>query len=848
MMKTRAAKITRKILNRIADNEFEDDTKKVNANKNYYESSTQEYLPIKAIRDGFVITPDNRYVGIIEIMPSNFFQKSKEKQKQMSKAFETIFRSNIAILHFKIISDTSNPTELIRSMQKNCLKKDNPKALETLQDNINTALRLGNQGAVSIRYLLSFEYNGNLNTSKERNEAEILQAMKEERANIVNILNNALTDPILDTNPTNATAERLYYYFNRNTVRNESLQSRHIRIAKDIGIYNKLTGENKTVTFKDLIAPKGIDFRSRKFIYSDGSYYTYLALDPNTYPGLVETGWLNCLLSGSFVDLDIICKKLPKKTVQILLSQYNKMSGGVLTSISQARREARARSKANIDYIIKHLKAGDELYDTAIIITLKADTKRELNSLRRLYRRALKNNGLNTKSCFLDVEDYYKMTMPFTYITKPFYQKKHPLTSTALGSLYMFTAYQLYDPSGFLLGTNKENSTLVAPNNYDTQMYNNGNILILGTSGAGKTFTQETIGTRMHSNGIRSSFIIPKKGYEYKPGCDMVDGTYVKLGPGFNDCVNILAIYPEGTINKSAVSEDVQLESGSLLMKKVNNIKTWLELLSDKPFTSTLSAKLDKKIIETYNEKGITDDNRTIFYEDGVLKEMPIISELQAKFLSDKNDFELIEVANLLNPFTEGSFKNLNGQTNINLDNSYIVFDCDEDDIGSKLLPAILYIPYEYVYNITKSNPLIKNAIFLDEVWKMMKHASCAEQVQNMVKLVRGYGGCTIIATQELRDFLGASGNFGYSVINLSELLILLNMKPEELELVKTTLKLSDEDCSKIATYKKGDGMIVSNGNKTEVKIIPSERELYTLTTDINLKQQLAAQRVRNAG
>ena len=92
-------------------------------------------------------------------------------------------------------------------------------------------------------------------------------------------------------------------------------------------------------------------------------------------------------------------------------------------------------------------------------------------------------------------------------------------------------------------------------------------MLIMGVAGAGKTFTEQLIGRRMFLNGTRCFFLIPKKGHEYLPGCESVDGTYIKLRPGSTDCINIMEIRPEGEIDRSVLNDDAIVSNDNLLAK-----------------------------------------------------------------------------------------------------------------------------------------------------------------------------------------------------------------------------------------------------------------------------------------
>ena len=65
--------------------------------------------------------------------------------------------------------------------------------------------------------------------------------------------------------------------------------------------------------------------------------------------------------------------------------------------------------------------------------------------------------------------------------------KRNLLTGGA-ASCYPFTSFEMCDDNGILLGVNKYNSSLIIVDIFNSAIYKNANMAILGTSGAGKSF------------------------------------------------------------------------------------------------------------------------------------------------------------------------------------------------------------------------------------------------------------------------------------------------------------------------------------------------------------------------
>ena len=98
-------------------------------------------------------------------------------------------------------------------------------------------------------------------------------------------------------------------------------------------------------------------------------------------------------------------------------------------------------------------------------------------------------------------------------ITANYERSKRNVLTTGAASCYPFTSYEMCDDNGILLGVNKHNNSLIIVDIFDSRVYKNANIAILGTSGAGKTFTLQLMALRMRRKGIQVFIIAPLKGH-----------------------------------------------------------------------------------------------------------------------------------------------------------------------------------------------------------------------------------------------------------------------------------------------------------------------------------------------
>ena len=98
------------------------------------------------------------------------------------------------------------------------------------------------------------------------------------------------------------------------------------------------------------------------------------------------------------------------------------------------------------------------------------------------------------------------------------------------------------DDNGILLGVNKYNSSLIIVDIFNSAVYKNANMSILGTSGAGKTFTMQLMALRMRRKNIPIFIVAPLKGHEFHRACSNVGGSFIQISPASPHCINVMEI------------------------------------------------------------------------------------------------------------------------------------------------------------------------------------------------------------------------------------------------------------------------------------------------------------------
>ena len=822
--------------------------KEIRTPKEVFKNSTQKILGIRQILGGMICMDSGQVIGIQEIIPINFYQKTTFEKNAIYESFKSFFRICPLKVHFKMRTEKADVNKLI-----NNILKQNENADEGLLDQMEQYIiyirDLQKNQSLCKKFYIIFEYEGeNGKRSADMNVIyREIESMKMYIRNVFTEMGHLCVNPSQE-DIDYYVCEILYKFYNPKSSLSETLAQRYQRIETDKKIFNSniTQGEPKEVYYEDYIAPRGIK-RKSNYILMDGIYHTFVTLRDNGHPSNVYAGWTDLLSLGLGYDVDIWIKKLPYDQSLAAIEQWNRISRVRAQShvFNKEKYEEMTRSVRNKEYITNRMKNYDEdLWDCMIIVTVRGESYQDMMTKVGVLMKNIKSKGMYADDSFMIAWHNFRMIEPVMNFDEFIFNrnKRNYLTSSA-ASLYNFTAYELFDDSGVILGLNSSNGSIVALNNFNTSMYSNANMLLLGASGSGKTFTEQMLGRRMLMTGLRTYYILPVKGHEYYDGIKALGGEIIRLFPGEKACINIMEIRPEANIDKDALGEDIAVESTSLLTKKIVTLQTFIQLLMpNERLTVNDVNKLNKIITEVYKRFGVTNDNDSIFRdkEKGIIKDMPLLQDLYDALSTDDT---METMATVLLPFIEGSYQNFNAPTNVNLSNRCTVFDVNADAVGEVFLPAIMFIAFDCVYDLVKQDIFSKDVIFLDEVWKMLNNDECAKQVQRMVKLIRGYAGAVVIATQDIEDFLNQQGGFGKSIISNTELKLLLKLKIDEIKAISEVIDLNDADKNSILKMQRGHALIAANGDKIAVKLEASPDELCLFTTDPNERERVAKRR-----
>ena len=591
--------------------------------------------------------------------------------------------------------------------------------------------------------------------------------------------------------------------------------------------------EAGSTTILDILSPTAIDTKSRDCILVDGVYHAYLYVAGYGYSTTVGSCWLAPLVeAGEGVSLSFIAKRQSKDKILSKISQTTMMNRSRMRDVGDTRQDYEELDSAiNSGLYLKDAmnRQNEDFYYMHTLVEVTADDPETLEQRVTAVEKLCVSADMIARRCDYKNEQAFLSALPLLALDADVERKsrRNALTS-GVAAAFPFASYELSDRNGIFLGLNLYNRSPVFLDPYDDYKYTNGNCWIGGSSGAGKTFTLQCLGGRLRQQGRRVIFIVPKKGHEFRPLCELLGGLYLRLSPSSKDCPNIMAIRRR-SLDSYAGLRDMAARDDSVLADKISRLIIWYSL-QKRDLSDEDKNHLDSSLVECYRRYGITFDNASVTDGEGNFVEMPILPDWY-DVLSQNPDTKHLAV--VLARYVTGSASAMGRRNDISLDNKYIVLDTSgmPDDL---LLPGIFWAT-DIANDLIMDAGSDLSALIADELWSLVGANSnplAAGFVQEMVKTIRGLGGIAITSTQGMQDLFGLDGGkYGKGILDSSRIKLVMQMEEQEARLIQNVLNLSEDEVRQITRFRRGEGLLCIGYNHVPVQFHATEKEYDAITT-----------------
>lgn len=589
---------------------------------------TEDLIPVRNILNGIIHLNDGRYIKILEVEPINFLLRSVREQKHIIASFASWMKISPVHIQIKVLTKKADISKHLNAIERDMDREQDPKCRELQKDYYNLIKTIGSREAITRRFLIIFEYEPAF-TNRKSDYSEVVSTLETAARTAKQYFTHCDNVVITHDDENAFLLNVLYAIFDRELSEKVPIEKR----IHDLQLRQAIESTPEGITVPQVIAPECIDLRHGSYVVIDGVYHAYLIVPSSGFNPHVVAGWTSLFVNaGEGIDVDFFFQREPKERIQSKLGQQIR--------INRSRIKDTSDTNTDFDDIEGAIKSGyflkqglanyEDFYYTSIIVTVTADSLDNLEWRVAEVRRLMISQDMDVRTCYFRQEDAMRSVMPFCRLNKKLFERsKRNMLTSAAASCYPFTSYEMSDENGILLGVNKHNNSLVIVDIFNSRVYKNANMAILGTSGAGKTFTMQLMALRMRRKGTQVFIIAPLKGHEFLRACRNVGGEFISISPASKQCINIMEIRRTDQTANAII--DGGINENSILAKKIQQLHIFFSLLIP-DMSHEEKQLLDEALIRTYAMKGITHENESLIDPDDPsrYRTMPLTSPLSA--------------------------------------------------------------------------------------------------------------------------------------------------------------------------------------------------------------------------
>ena len=586
------------------------------------------------------------------------------------------------------------------------------------------------------------------------------------------------------------------------------------------------------------VAPKGITFNPNDFFISD-TYATLLTVI--SYPGAIFPGYLASLISG-MSGVKIVAKHIP-----IAFTVLAKMLNRQLADIQdryQRENDVTVQEKLRQDYdslnefVTTITNNQSRVFDFQLHIMITAKTKEELERKKVEIKDTLEGMQMRAIPLRFEQEKVLKSCLPIFDKQDIEDRIGTPIPSPTLAAMYPFVFDCIKDPGlSCLLGVDFSGGIILF-NQFLYQIKkehnrNNANLILLGTSGSGKSTAAKLL-LRTHIRNEYKIIAIDPEG-EYEDMTKLYDGDFINLGLGGE----------YGMINPLEIVVDVDREEAgaevgkAVFVSAIQTLKTFM-MYYDPSIEEDLLNLFNEVVIETYQRFNI---NVNTDFSQLKSEDYPTFSDvyktIRGRILSygeatkERDLMERLELK--VRPLTYGGLEHyFDGHTTITPKSNFIVFNIREImNAEENVKNALFFNILKHAWSLSLDTS-INSVLMVDEAHMLLGNNNQlgANFLANIQRRARKYNTGTIIITQEPSDFSApAVLQQGKAIFDNSSYYLVMNLKKQAVEDLGNLIDLNDNEKESIKRYNQGEGLFICGNKKLQISVIATQAELDSFGT-----------------
>ena len=582
---------------------------------------------------------------------------------------------------------------------------------------------------------------------------------------------------------------------------------------------------------KSQIAPKGLEFRSSDFIISD-KYATILTVV--SYPKFISPGYLANLTSMSGVKVVIKHIPLPFSVIQRMLNkEIADLKMRYQEESDKTIQERIRQDYESLEYFISQLvSTQSKIYDFQLHIMVTANSEEELTAKKLQVKSYIEAMEMKAFPLRFEQERVLKSILPIYPNQEIENRIGTPIPAPTIAAMFPFIFDSIKDPGlSCLLGVDFSGGVILF-NQFLYQIKkehnrNNANVIILGTSGSGKSTAAKLL-LRTHIRNDIQLVIIDPEG-EFEDMAKLYGGDFIDLGKGGEfGMVNPLEVIMD------ADEEEIKQGLGyTVLTRTLQSLKAFIKYYD--PSTEEDVITMFSEIVQdTYRRFGIdftTDFSKLTSKDYPTFKD--VYATIRGKLLSihekthEKDILEKLELK--IRPLVKELKYYFDGHTTIQPQSNFIVFNIREImNSDRNIRNALFFNILKYAWSLTLDTS-INTVLTVDEAHVLMSGNNVlgADFLGQIQRRARKYNTGTIIITQQPSDFSEPSIiTQGKAIFDNASYYLVMGLKKQAVEDLAKLIDLNDNEKESIKRYNQGEALFVCGSRRMRINIIATEQEL----------------------
>ena len=586
-----------------------------------------------------------------------------------------------------------------------------------------------------------------------------------------------------------------------------------------------------SMNMKSQLAPKGLHFSASEFFISD-KYATIMTVV--SYPKYIMPGYLSSLTNMS--GIKVVVKHIPvpfSQMVKMLNKQVAELKEDYKNEHDQTAKERIRQDAESLEYFTSMLAGSQaKIFDFQMHIMITADTKEDLELKKVNVKNYLDAMELKAVSLRFEQEKVLKSILPV--FPKQDIEERigTPIPSVTISAMYPFIFDSIKDPGlSTLLGVDFSGGVIL----FNQFLYkirkennrNNANMIILGTSGSGKS-TAAKLMLRTHiRNGCQIVIIDPED--EFREMTEAFGGDTVDIGKGGEfGLINPLEVIID------ADEEEIKQGLGyTVLTRTLQFLKAFM-VYYDPSIEEDVLTMFSEIVQETYKRFGIdfnTDFSRftsadyptfSDVYATIKGKLMAMTDQTQERDIMERLELKVRPITNELKFYFDG-------KTTLRKDSDFMVFNIKElMNSDSNVRNALFFNVLKYAWGLCLDFN-VNTILMVDEAHVLLgdKNSQGADFLAQVQRRARKYNTGTIIITQQPSDFSDpAVITQGKAIFDNSSYYLVMGLRKQAVEDLSLLIDLNESEKEGIKRYSQGEALFVCGNRRMQINVTVTKDEL----------------------